>query len=196
MLGREGQRLGWRASLFYRLAPEKQNVKLNPDLKGWPWTAGSFSWVEPTAYALIALKKLKPYLGGTRVEERIQQGELLIFDRMCKGGGWNYGNSKVFGEDLWPYPDITALTLIALQDHQAAQANQLSLQSLGKMIMQTESGLSLSWSVLCFSLYGHDTSKWKKLLARNFKKTGFLGETKATALAVLALGKGAEIFRV
>jgi len=196
LLGQEGRRLGWLGSLFYHLAPEKRNVQLNPDLKGWPWTSGSFSWVEPTAYALIALKKLKTYLGRNLVEKRIEQGELMIYDRMCKEGGWNYGNSTVFGENLWPYPDITALTLIALQDHQTEEANELSIQSLRKMLAQNDSGLSLSWSILCFSLYGYDTSEWKTLLARSYEKRGFLGETKSIALALLALGKGAEVFRV
>ena len=86
--------------------------------------------MEPTAYALIALKKLKPFLKQTQAEERIHQGELLIYDRMCNGGGWNYGNVRVLGEELRAYPDITAVTLIALQDHQAKEANQLSLQAL------------------------------------------------------------------
>jgi hypothetical protein len=119
LLRQEGRDLGWVASLIYRLAPEKLSVQLNPDLKGWSWTSGTFSWVEPTSYALIAIKKLKPHLQGTDAEERIHQGELMIYDRICEGGGWNHGNAKVLGVNLWPYPDMTALALIALQDHQA-----------------------------------------------------------------------------
>lgn len=196
LLGQEGRDLGWIASLIYRLAPQKMAVQLNPDLKGWPWTAGTFSWVEPTSYALIALKKLRSSLQGSRVEERIRQGELVIYDRMCEGGGWNYGNAAVFGENLWPYPDITALALIALQDRQAEEANQLSLHALRKMLTRVESGLTLSWSILCFSLYGDDISEWRKLLAKYYKKTGFLSEIKTIALALLALGDEPKVFRV
>jgi hypothetical protein len=187
----------WTSALvIYRLAPEKLSVQLNPDLKGWSWTSGTFSWVEPTSYALIAIKKLKPHLQGTDAEERIHQGELMIYDRICEGGGWNHGNAKVLGVNLWPYPDMTALALIALQDHQAASANQLSLQALQKMLTQVQSGLSLSWSIICFSLYGYDVSEWRKLLARNYEKTRFLGETKTVALALLASGDGPQVFRV
>ncbi|MFQ5851583.1 MAG: prenyltransferase/squalene oxidase repeat-containing protein [Candidatus Binatia bacterium] len=196
LLRQEGRDLGWAASLIYRLAPEKLAVQLNPDLKGWSWTSGTFSWVEPTAYALIAIKKLRPYLQGTYAEERIRQGELMIYDRICEGGGWNHGNAKVLGENMWPYPDMTALALIALQDHRAADANQLSLHALRKMLTHVQSGLSVSWSIICFSLYGYDVSRWRELLARNYEKTGFLGETKTVALALLASGDGPKAFRV
>ena len=58
LLLQRGRGLGWLLSLIHLLAPQKQAVRLNPDLKGWGWMPGTFSWVEPTAYALIALKKL------------------------------------------------------------------------------------------------------------------------------------------
>ncbi len=196
LLHQEGDDLGWIVSVIYRLAPERLPARLNPDLKGWPWTFGTFSWVEPTAYALIALKKLKPYLEETRFEERIREGELMIYDRMCDGGGWNYGNPEVLAVNLWPYPETTALALIALQDHQKAEANRLSLQALRNMLMQVESGLALSWSTLCFSLYGQDISEWRQRLTNRYGNTGFLGEIKTVALALLALGDGPNPFRV
>lgn len=196
LLRREGEDLGWVASVLYRLAPQMLAVQLNPDLKGWPWTSGTFSWVEPTSYALIALKKLRPDLRATQVEERIHEGELVLYDRVCKRGGWNYGNTKTLGMDLSPYPDLTALALIALQDHQAAGANQSGLSALRKMLTHVESGLAVSWSILCFSLYGHDVSRWRARLARVYEKRRFLGQTKTFALALLALGDGLNVLRV
>lgn len=196
LLHQKGQTLGWRESLRYRWAPQTMAVPLNPDLQGWSWVPNSFSWVEPTAYTLIALKKLKPFLKETQAEERIHQGELLIYDRMCTGGGWNYGNVRVLGEELWAYPDITAVTLIALQDHREKGANQLSLQALRKMLAQVQSGLTLSWSLLCFSLYGQDGAEWKTLLTKSYESTGFLDETKVMALALLAHENEATTFRV
>lgn len=195
LVGQKGES-GFLLSLLYRLAPQKISVKLNPLLTGWPWTIGTFSWVEPTAYSLIALKKVKPYLKDKQAIERIRQGEMLIYDRMCKGGGWNYGNSEVLGENLWPYPDTTALALIALQDHLDSELNQLSIKSLKKMLTENQSGLAISWSIICFFLYGDDPSPWKETLKRNYEKTGFLGETKPIALALLAAGAGAEVFRI
>jgi hypothetical protein len=170
-------------------------TEIDPYLSGWSWTAGAFSWVEPTSYSLIAIKKLKPRLAGTNVKERIQQGEVLIYDRMCENGGWNYGNSQVLGEPLWPYPDVTAVALIALQDRAATGANQISLHALENMMRGAASGMALGWGILCLMLYGEDVGPLKKTLAKQFQKTGFLGEIKAIALALLAFGEGAKCFR-
>jgi Prenyltransferase and squalene oxidase repeat len=196
ILTQEGRKPGWIASLLVWLSLVKKMTELDPYLSGWSWTAGAFSWVEPTSYSLMALKKLEPMLVGTNVEARIQQGEMLIYDRMCQGGGWNYGNSKVLGEALWPYPDVTAVALIALQDRRAREANQTSLHLLDKMAREADSGMALGWGILCLTLYNEDVRELKKVLAKNFEKTSFLGQIKTVALAVLALGDGARFFRV
>ena len=129
---------------------------------------------------------MRSYLAGTNIDERIHQAELMIYDRMCDGGGWNYGNSKVFGEALWPYPDVTAVGLIALQDHKFSQANQESLGALRRMMQETESGLALCWATICLSIYGEDTYEWKRRIKKRFQVNGFLGEMKTLALSVIA----------
>ena len=196
ILTQEGRKPGWVASLLVRLSLVQKVTELDPYLSGWSWNPGAFSWVEPTSYSLMALKKLKRSLGGTNCDERIRQGEMLIYDRMCENGGWNYGNSKVLGEALWPYPDVTAVALIALQDRPKSEANERSLGALDAMMREAASGMALSWGILCLTLYNQDIREWKKILLKNFEKTRFLGETKAVALALLALGNGASLFRV
>jgi Squalene-hopene cyclase C-terminal domain len=196
ILTQEGRKPGWVASLLVRLSLVKKMTELDPYLSGWSWTAGAFSWVEPTSYSLMALKKLKGSLDGTNCEERIRQGEMLIYDRMCENGGWNYGNSRVLGEALWPYPDVTAVALIALQDRATNEANQISLRALDALMREAASGTALGWGILCLSLYNQDVREWKKILVKNFEKTKFLGETKAVALALLAFGNEASLFRV
>ena len=196
ILTQQGMKPGWFASLLFRLSLVRKTVELDPYLNGWSWTPGAFSWVEPTSYCLMALKKSRPLLGGTNVEVRIQQGEALLYDRMCERGGWNYGNSKVLGEALWPYPDVTAVALIALQDRAANEANRRSLLALQDMMREAASGITLGWGILCLKIYSEDARRWEKVLLANFQKTRFLGETKAVALAMLALGEGASLFRV
>jgi hypothetical protein len=196
ILTQEGRKPGWLVSLLVRLTLVKGLTELDPYLSGWSWTAGAFSWVEPTSYSLMALKKLKPSLEGTNCEQRIQQGEMLIYDRMCKDGGWNYGNSRVLGEALWPYPDVTAVALISLQDRAANEANLKSLRALESMMREAPSVTALSWGILCLTLYNQDVREWKNILVENFDKNRFLGETKALALAALAVGNGASLFRI
>ena len=196
ILTQEGRKPGWVATLLFRLSLLKKITELDPYLSGWSWTAGAFSWVEPTSYSLMTLKKLKRSLDGTNCEERIRQGEMLIYDRMCENGGWNYGNSRVLGEALWPYPDVTAVALIALQDQAMSETNQKSLRALDAMMREAASGTALGWGILCLTLYNQDVREWKRILVKNFEKTRFLGEIKAVALALLAVGNGASLFRV
>jgi len=196
ILTQKGNKPGFLANLLLALSFNKKPITLNEDFIGWPWTPGTFSWVEPTSYFLIALKQIRSYLAGTNVDERVKQGESMIYDRMCNGGGWNYGNSAVYGEDLWPYPDITALALIALQNHRNKRENRDSFVALKKMMKDGNSGLALSWSAICYEIYGEDPDDLHKLLISGFEKTGFLGETKAVALCILALSGGAKYFRI
>jgi hypothetical protein len=196
LLEHRGRGLGWVARVLYRVAPQAMPVRLDPDLRGWAWAQGSFSWVEPTSYALLALKRLRPHLSDAAVDERIHEAERMLYDRVCDGGGWNYGNTTVLGEALPPYPDTTALALIALQDHAGHQANRQSLQALRRMLGEVESGLTLAWSILCLGLYGEDPSEWMPALGRSYERTRFLGSTRALAVAVLASGGGREVFRL
>ncbi len=187
LLLQEGSKPGLLAHLILWVTGKSNINDLNNDLIGWSWVPNSFSWVEPTSYALIALKKARPLISDSNVVERINQGEAVIYDRMCKEGGWNYGNSKVLDYALWPYADITAVALIALQDHSGQIANQTSLASLRKTTRETDSGLALSWGTICLDLYGQKTDEWKALIAKRFEKTRFLSETKTVALSLIAI---------
>jgi hypothetical protein len=196
IVAQEGSKPGILAKLIVALSFQKKAVHLNDDLIGWSWTPTSFSWVEPTSYCLLALKKIKSRLSANGVKERVEQAELMIYDRMCDGGGWNYGNAAVYGDPLWPYPDTTALALIALQDHRERHQNQVSLGVLKKAAEATNSGLALGWSSICLSLYSRDISELRKRLDHTFARTKFLGETKPIALSILATGDGWRLFRV
>jgi len=144
----------------------------------------------------MALKKLQQRLPIQKVRERIEQAELLIYDRMCDNGGWNYGNSEVFGEKLWPYPDTTALALIATHNHRERRENQISLGVLKDLAAKTNSGLALSWTLVCLAVYGlHDTSL-KNALKLRYSETNFLDETRSLAIAILALSDGARYLRI
>jgi len=196
LLEQKGSKPGILAEIILWAIGRSNTNQLNKDLIGWSWVPNSFSWVEPTSYALIAVKKLRARLTGANADERIRQAEAMIDDRMCNGGGWNYGNSKVLDYALWPYPDITALALIAMQDRGKERAYQDSLQVLGKIARETNSGLALCWAAICFNVYGQDNSGFQTQIEKRFAATGFLGETKSLALATIALGGKTNPFRI
>ncbi len=196
LLEQEGSKPGILAEIILWATGQSKVNKVNNDLIGWSWVPNSFSWVEPTSYAMIAVKKLRARLAGTQAEERIRQADAMIYDRMCDGGGWNYGNSKVLDYALWPYPDITAIALIALQDHARDQTNQESLQVLSKIARETNSGLALCWAAICLNLYGQDNSDFQRQIEKRFAASAFLGETKSLALAIIASSDKANPFRI
>jgi squalene cyclase len=196
LLRRTPRTLGLTVSLLHRFASSTMAVRLDPDLKGWSWTADATSFVEPTCHVLLALKRLRRQLPGAAVTERIDEAERMIYDRMCRDGGWNYGNSVVLDAELWPYADVTALALLALVEHRQREANQRSLRALRAMLQRVDSGLALAWTTLCLSAHDEDVVPLRERLARRYALTGFLGETKVVALALLALSDGAAVFRV
>ena len=195
LLRRTPRTLGVTASLLHRFAPAALTVRLDPDLKGWAWTSGTASFVEPTCYVLLALKRLRRHLPGAAVTQRIDEAERMIYDRMCRDGGWNYGNSTVLESELWPYADVTALALLALAEHRHREANQRSLRALHAMLHRVDSGLALAWAMLCLSAYQEDAGLLRERLLGAYARTGFLGETKVVALAQLALSGGASVLQ-
>ena len=111
----------------------------------------TFSWVEPTAYCLLALKRAR-HLGvvPTRdIAARVDEAERMLADRACAGGGWNYGNAHVFDKDLRPHGPTTALALLALQDRRDLPCVQAGLSFLTAHANRERSGLALALTLIC-----------------------------------------------
>jgi hypothetical protein len=123
----------------------------NLSLKGWPWKEGTSSWVEPTAHALIALKKASAHVTNTELPERIRSGEALLLDVRCKDGGWNYGSPWTLGEDQRSYPETTALALLGLQGRPEAGR---SIDLASRWLEETPSPLARAWIMVALRLYG------------------------------------------
>jgi hypothetical protein len=101
--GREAHWL-WR----WKFKTTDRNVRFNPDKYGWPWISGSASWVIPTAFSIIAIKQFTVCNRSDASEERIRLGVEMLLDRACVDGGWNSGNSVVYGVPLRPHVEATA----------------------------------------------------------------------------------------
>jgi len=188
LLGQKGRGTSWWGKVYFWFFPDRRAVELDPDLIGWPWVEDTFSWVEPTSYAMMALKRLRGVVGGGGVEDRLEEADRLLVDRACRGGGWNYGNTRVLGEDLWPYPDTTALALLALADRAELPEVGGGLTALERMLAENDSILSLGLGALVFGVHGRDALPLRERLAAKLE-TWDGGEIRALAWAALALAE-------
>jgi hypothetical protein len=163
-------------------------LKLDGSLQAWAWALGTASWVEPTAYALLALKA-----HGLGAHERVKVGERFLLDRACYEGGWNYGNKEVLDVVLEPMPTVTAYALLALQDlDRGHEVITKSLSYLEAELAARQSSLALALGILCFDVYARPAEKLVAgLLARQEADGSWRGNYHLTALAALALDAAA-----
>jgi len=193
LMEHRGRTFPWWTKLFMWLFPGRAVVELDPALRGWAWLPGTFSWVEPTAYAILALRALRPG-SPERVARHVDEAERMLLDRVCADGGWNYGNSRVLGEELWPYPDTTAIALLALVDRERVDAVRRSLDTLGRMMADTDSGLSLALSILCFDAFAIDAVALRDRLRARTDGIVRHGDTRSVALGLVALDRRSDRF--
>jgi uncharacterized protein (DUF362 family) len=120
------------------------------DLKlvGWPWAENTFSWVEPTAWACLALRR-----AGQCEHPRVREGEKLLLDRALEQGGVNYGNRRIFGVSLEAIPGPTALMLLALQGRQADPRVAAAVEFLRRQADAGEDLEHLCWARLALDAY-------------------------------------------
>lgn len=129
-------------------------------LVGWPWGVGNFSWVEPTAWAVLALRRV-----GFGTQPRVQEGERLLLDRAFDEGGINYGNRRIFGRITEPVPGPTALMLLALQGRQHPRIDA-ALAYLERQAPVGGDVEHLCWAKLALHAHGRDVSAFDERIAQ------------------------------
>ncbi|MBK7926032.1 MAG: hypothetical protein IPJ98_00645 [Bryobacterales bacterium] len=87
-------------------------------------------------------------------------GVEMLRDRACTAGGWNAGNSVVFGVHLDPHPDFTAMALLALRAFvsDADPFVEKGLTYLGGRMRSLTSPYSLAWTVMALAAYDSDAA--------------------------------------
>jgi len=172
-------------------------MRQNNQLQAWSWIAGTFSWAEPTAWCLLALKKAGARSGDAAT--RIADAEAVLIDRVCHPGGWNYGNSAVFTQDLRPYVPTSALALLSMQDRRDHPAVASSLQWLEANATTERSAMALGLAAVCLHVFNRPVDAVLAALAEQDAKTKFLDNAHLAAIALYALTTrehGARAFTV
>jgi len=176
----------WRRIVNSLLRRNKKIVQHNDAYRGWGWTPRTASWVEPTAFALIALSQCPAELRPTGAKRRERLGKGLLLDRVCPGGGWNCGNPKAYGVAGEPLVVPTAWALIALREERDLPEVKLSLEWLRSNASDIHSGPSLALARLCLETFGVRTDFAEKEIRNAFERNAFLENICAAAWACLA----------
>lgn len=183
--------VSWVNRLKFRIADTK--VAFNPNVYGWSWVNRTFSWVVPTAMALIAIEHaLETGLAaGREVEDRRRLGREMLIDRCCPTGGWNAGNAVVYGVPLTPHVDTTAVALLALRSVHPHPITATSLQWL-RSNQTCRSAYSLAWAMLAVDSYGQENREWldqaRSRLSELVLTPDQTRDPSTAALAHIALG--------
>ena len=120
-------------------------------LTGWPWAENNFSWVEPTAWACVALRH-----AGEGKHPRVHEGLNMLLDRAMDQGGINYGNRRILGRLTEPIPGPSALMLLALQPDVVASEIHPRTKTACEYLMRQMNGADLEhlcWMKLALDLY-------------------------------------------
>jgi hypothetical protein len=170
-----------------RTTPDSPIVPHDGALRGWAWTEGTAGWVEPTARGVLALRALRP------TAPEIVDGVGYLGDRACAGGGWNYGNRAVYGEDLPPYAQTTAAAMLALRPGDGAVFEQGLAALRALWSKERLGGLSVAMTLAAATAHGDAiASEVSTAMESLFDESGFLGDTVALAWAAIASGPGLD----
>ena len=154
-------------------------------LVGWPWVAGTHSWLEPTALAVLALRR-----AGLDTNPRVVEGYRLIRDRAIVTGGWNYGNKSAFGNPLRPQPAPTGLALLALaQRDERTPIVASAIRYLHATLPTVRASASLGWGLLGLRAWASAPEQAEEWLAEAYQRA--TGRPDAAAkLSVLLIAGG------
>jgi len=177
------------------LALQSSSIQPQETRDGWSWIDRTFSWVEPTSWALLALKQCRARDIIIRdIDRRIRDGEGMLVKRMCAAGGWNYGDSPTFGKDLPAYVPTTAIALLALQDRGDEPFVQQSLDYLEHHAENHPSSRALALSVMALKHHGRVATAVEEKLRRWLDRHP-TSDAASIGMALCALHKsGANVF--
>ena len=166
--------------------PASRINRQDNSLQAWSWIADTFSWVEPTAWCLLALKQWAR--AGQSIDHgRVETAERLLVDRCCAAGGWNYGNANMLNQELKAFVPTTALALLSLQDRPALPEVVRSLDFLESHATEERSGTALSLALMALTAFQRPTAAVRDVLIDQLATTVSLGKPSAVAMSLYAL---------
>lgn len=152
----------------------------DPSIKAWPWIENTSSWVEPTALALLALRT-----AGYETHPRAREAVRMLIDRQLPHGGWNYGNTVVYGQELYPQPGSTGIALSALAGQVDRAEVSKSLDYLRDQAKRCRSPFSLCWALFGLSAWGGRPVQSRAWIMKSLDLQGRYGVYGTSLLSLL-----------
>lgn len=152
-------------------------------LKGWPWIEETHSWVEPTAMGVMALRAT-----GYAQHERAKEAVRMLIDRQLPHGGWNSGNTLIFGKELHPNAEGTGSALASLAGQVEQAVVSRSLEYLQGEVARLRTPISLGWALLGLAAWAQYPSNGIALVDLCLARQPRYGEYETSALCLLFLG--------
>jgi hypothetical protein len=163
-------------------------------LIGWPWVESTHSWLEPTAWAVLALKSC-----GMGAHPRAREGVRVMIDRLLPEGGCNYGNTYVLGQKLVAHLEPTGLILTALAgENDSSGRLQKTITFAADSIGPTTTAQSLSYVLIGLAAHGRLPSKadaWLEASATLVRQRPST-QLRLALMAVAALGARGPLVRL
>ena len=117
---------------------------------------------------------------------------------MCRGGGWNHGNSNMLGTELPAYVPTTALALLSMHDRAAEGMVTTSVRYLESHRLAESGAMALALCRMALGVYDRPAADVDAAIEHEWRTSSFIGNLHVTALALYALAAGPayEAFRV
>jgi hypothetical protein len=120
--------------------------------------------------------------------DRVLEAIRMLLDRQLSHGGWNYGNTLMFGKELHPMPDSTGAALAGLAGVVGQEKVARSILYLQGEIDRLRTPISLGWSLLGLAAWNLWPSNGAALVERCLANQSRYGEYDTSALCLLFLG--------
>ena len=179
----------WLQRWVRKLSSANRHSKQNDTLRGWGWTPGTSSWVEPTAFALLALGSQGVAESDRRAQKRRKLGTALLYDRMCPGGGWNCGNPEVYGVAGEPLVIPTTWALLALRQYRERRENLESLAWMERNFEKIQGPGSYALAQVCLEACGRKRHADAGGMSDHHAKNESLRSVPVAAWMILAATK-------
>lgn len=155
--------------------------------RGWPWTANTFNWVEPTCLAILAIGTAEH--PDRKLQQAAENARIYLTEVACVDGGWNYGNRVVLGAVVPPMAVNTCQGIIAFQTQPQSQLIRKALSSLDRAESEFMSVLETAWSAIARDTIGQPFGiQMDRLTRHQAPDGGFAPNIMANAMATIAGG--------